>query len=110
MLNVYQIRLTHEEVVQVTALGWGVDNPKIQAYGARHFGSKIENVNMDHYDLVAKVDTNDLEKAFELMNLWDRPELVTKLSSCSSMSVGDVVEDEDGNRFLCAAFGFEKIN
>ena len=109
MLNVYQIRLTHEEVVQLTAFGWGVDNPKIQAYGARHFG-KIENVNMDHYDLVAKVDTNDLEKAFELMNLWDRPELVTKLSSCSSMSVGDVVEDEDGNRFLCASFGFEKIN
>ena len=109
MLNVYQIRLTHEEVVQVTALGWGVDNPKIQAYGARHFGNKIKNVNMDHYDLVAKVDTNDLEEAFELMNLWDHPERVTKLSSCSSMSVGDVVEDEDGNRFLCASFGFDKI-
>jgi hypothetical protein len=50
----------------------------------------------------------DMEKAFELMNLWDRPELVDKVTNCSSMSIGDILE-VDGKLYRCASFGFDEI-
>jgi hypothetical protein len=50
-----------------------------------------------------------MEDAFRLMNLWENPELVEKLGRCSSMSVGDILEMEDGTMFRCASFGFTEF-
>jgi hypothetical protein len=50
-----------------------------------------------------------MEDAFRLMNLWEQPELVVKLGRCSSMSVGDILEMDNGTRYRCASFGFEEI-
>jgi hypothetical protein len=108
MLKVYQIHLNDSEITQLQMEGWQSPNLKIRAYGARSF-VKSEAVDLQFYDLVAEVDTNDMEEAFELMNLWEHPERVTKIGSPNSMSVGDVLENEAGELFLCASFGFERI-
>jgi hypothetical protein len=50
-----------------------------------------------------------MEEAFKLMNLWERPESIEKLGRCSSMSVGDILELEDGTKFRCASFGFTAL-
>lgn len=109
MIRVYQIQLSDLQIQLLNEQGWGVDNPKIRAYGRRGLG-RVEDVDMEFYTPVAVVQTDDLEEAFELMNLWEQPDRIVALAPfMASMSVGDVVETEDGRRFLCAPIGFEEI-
>lgn len=108
MIKVYQIHLNDSEMNQLRLEGWESTNPKIRAYGRRSIVKPTE-VEFDKYELVAEVDTIDLEEAFMLMNLWEQPERVIKIGRPYSMSVGDVVENEAGERFLCASLGFKRI-
>jgi len=64
--------------------------------------------NFQYYDHVANVDTDNMDDAFGLMNMWDDVSKVEKLGPCSSMSVGDIL-DVDGKLFRCASFGFDLI-
>ena len=109
MIKVYQIQLTDAEI---EAVNNGETSDRIQAYFDRSWPmSPFKAENFQYYTHVANVagDTmEDMEKAFELMNLWDRPELVDKVTNCSSMSVGDILE-VDGKLYRCASFGFDEI-
>lgn len=105
MINVYQIQLTDAEIAAVND---GETSDRIKAYFDRSFESTFKVENFQYYTHVANVDTNDMEEAFELMNLWEDESKVEKLGPCSSMSVGDIL-DLDGKLFRCASFGFEAI-
>lgn len=105
MINVYQIQLTDAEIAAVND---GETSDRIKAYFDRSFESTFKVENFQYYTRVANVDTNDMEEAFELMNLWEDESKVEKLGPCSSMSVGDIL-DLDGKLFRCASFGFEAI-
>ena len=107
MIKVYQIQLTNKEIDLVNS---GESTPRTKAYLDRSFGRLWKIENFQYYTHVANVDTNNMEDAFELMNLWDGSDnIVEKLGRCSSMSVGDILEMEDGTRYRCASFGFEEI-
>ena len=72
-----------------------------------------EEISSDLLTKVAEVDTNDLEKAFELTNHitsdWTQNEGVTPhVSRPRSTSAGDIME-KDGEQFLVAACGYKKI-
>ena len=111
MLKVFQIQLTDAEIGTLNREGWESTNERIRAYGTRSFESTFKSENFKHYDYVADVDTNDHEEAFMLMNLWeDESKITRRHDKVSSMSVGDIIEDEDGNLFRVASFGFTKIN
>ncbi len=105
MIKVYQIALTDAEI---DAINRGEETEKSKAYFGRSFDRTFKAENFQYYTHVATVDTRDLEKAFEYMNLWnsDKVQKVTRL--VSSMSVGDILE-LDGTKFRCASFGFEEI-
>ena len=105
MIKVYQIQLTDAEVATVNN---GETSDRIKAYFDRSFERTFKAENFQYYTHVANVDTNDMEEAFELMNLWEDESKVEKLGPCSSMSVGDIL-DVDGTLFRCASFGFEAI-
>lgn len=105
MIKVYQIQLTNEEVDTINTDG--EYTPRIKAFFDRSFDSKFKAENFQYYNHVVNVDTNDMEEAFRAMNLWDGTEdMVEKLAPCSSMSVGDILEMEDGSKYRCASFGF----
>ena len=107
MIKVYQIRLTNEEVNMVNGdCGY---TPRIKAYFDRSFDRTFKAENFQYYDHVATVATDDMEEAFKAMNLWDEGAEVIKNGPCSSMSVGDILEMEDGSKFRCASFGFAKL-
>ena len=107
MLKVYQIQLTDSEI---TVFNAGGSSPKLRAYFDRSFDSMFKAENFEHYTHVANVQTDDMEYAFELMNLWEGSDnIVEKLGRCSSMSVGDILVTEDGAMYRCASFGFDKI-
>jgi len=112
MIKVYQIQLTDAEV---DAANRGEITPRIKAYFDRGFESTFKAENFQYYDLVANVNTNDMEEAFTAMNLWDEGPLGALVERvdwdrrCSSMSVGDIVEDADGKLYRCASFGFTAL-
>lgn len=105
MIKVYQIALTDAEI---DAINRGEETEKSKAYFGRSFDRTFKAENFQYYTHVATVDTRDLEKAFEYMNLWnsDKVQKVTRL--VSSMSVGDILELH-GTKYRCASFGFEEI-
>jgi hypothetical protein len=106
MIKVYQIQLTD---LEITIANSGGTSPRLKAYFDRSFESTFKAENFEHYTHVANVDTDNMDDAFSLMNMWDEPQLVEKLGPCSSMSVGDILELEDGSRYRCASFGFTAL-
>ena len=106
MIKVYQIQLTD---LEITIANSGGTSPRLKAYFDRSFDSTFKAENFEHYTHVANVDTDNMDDAFGLMNMWDEPQLVEKLGPCSSMSVGDILELEDGSRYRCASFGFTAL-
>lgn len=110
MIKVFQINLTNEEIDIINSDPRGFEAfPKASAYRNRSFISTFDPASFEFYDHVATVDADDLEVAFELMNLWnDRSRVTMHTDGVSSMSVGDIIE-LDGIRYRCASFGFERI-
>jgi hypothetical protein len=86
----------------------GETSDRIKAYFDRSFEGKFKAENFQYYTHVATVDTRDMEKAFEYMNLWnsDKVQKITRV--VSSMSVGDILE-YNGQLYYCASFGFELL-
>lgn len=110
MIKVYQIQLTDEEIATINSDG--EYTPRIKAYFDRSFESTFKAENFQYYTHVANVDVDGFEQAFEAMNLWEDSSLfdrVERLGRCSSMSVGDIVEDHDGTLYRCASFGFTRL-
>lgn len=109
MIKVYQIQLTD---LEITIANEGGSTPKLKAFYDRMFESTFKSENFQYYTHVANVDVDGFEQAFRAMNLWEDDEnfdRVERLSPCSSMSVGDIVEDHDGKLYRCASFGFTAL-
>ena len=105
MIKVYQIQLTDAEI---NAINSGETSDRIKAYFGRSSDGNFKAENFQYYTHVANVDTNDMEEAFELMNLWEDESKIEKLGRCSSMSVGDILE-YNGQLYRCASFGFTQL-
>jgi len=105
MIKVYQIQLTNAEIDMIND---GETSDRIKAYFDRSFEGKFKAENFQYYTHVATVDTRDLEKAFEYMNLWNSDKVQKVTSTVSSMSVGDILE-YNGQLYYCASFGFELL-
>lgn len=106
MIKVFQIQLTDEEINIINSDG--EYTPRIKAYFSREFARTFDPANFQYYNHVANLECDDLDEAFELMNLWENESLIERLGRCSSMSVGDILE-RDGGRYRVASFGFERI-
>ena len=107
MIKVYQIQLTNAEMDLINLDG--EYTPRVNAYFDRSSDRTFKAENFQYYTHVANVDTDDMEEAFRAMNLWDGSSDVKRLGHCYSMSVGDIIEMEDGTKFRCASFGFTEL-
>jgi len=93
-----------------TKFGTGSD----AAYNA--YDGKDVTVNLAGYTKLADVWCQDLENVFALMqgDLWSpqgeaRPIIRGLGLQHTSMSVGDLVRDENGEFFICAMISFKKV-
>jgi hypothetical protein len=105
MIKVYQIQLTNAEIDMINS---GETSDRIKAYFDRSFDGTFKAENFQYYTHVATVDTNDMEKAFEYMNLWNSDKVTKMVRAVSSMSVGDILE-YNGQLYRCASFGFTQL-
>ena len=112
--KVYQIQLTDAEVAMINANGHdSVPKQKLRLDISMSFGEPIgglvkEALAADYYTHVGNITANDLEDVFNVGNIGPE-ENIERLDRMSSLSVGDVVEDEDGVRHVVASFGFEEV-
>ncbi len=110
---VYQISYTDSDIDAINA-----EQPNA-AYTAKRdmqfdFGGKgIANMAEKAfyeglYTGVALIEADSLDQVFEIGNMGPESK-ITRLSRMSSVSVGDLIEDEDGNRHVVASFGFKEV-
>ena len=114
--SVYQITLSESDIAAVNA-----EQPN-SAYKAKREmqfdfdGTGIANIADDawtdgHYGKVCMIEANDLDQVFHIGNVGpesaiDRGPFNTRMAS---ISVGDIIEDEAGSRFVVSNFGFQEV-
>ena len=116
--SVYQIQLTNAQVDLINAEGHNAV-PAHKAKMDMQFdfaGTGIATMASDafaegHYGKVCQIQANDLNEVFHIGNMGpetaiDRGPLNTRMSS---ISVGDIIEDADGTRFVVANHGFKPL-
>lgn len=109
VFKVYQIQLDEKLVDLINKEGFGC-HEKATAYADAQFGNIDAAVaKFDQcYTHVANIIADDLEHVFEVGNIGPE-DRIERLSQMSSLSVGNIVEDADGNRSVVANFGFEPL-
>ena len=121
-VNVFQFNLTDVEREEVNKIGWEATD-RISKWGDKRLldlagdeaVAEFAAANIDEYELVVTVEVPDtdewkaLEMAYAAMNQWNKPEDITRHRMSASMSIGDICEI-NGQLFVCATFGFDKLN
>lgn len=103
MITIYQIKMTN---AQIDAFNAGRSVPSMEAKRTLMFGaSKFTPDMLQYFTEVARVNTDDLEEAFELTNLWEDTSKVQKFTQMSSTSVGDIFLKGDAF-YMVDNFGF----
>lgn len=108
MITIFQIQLTDS---QVDAFNAGNSVHAIEAKRKLMLGAKKFEASMvEFFTPVYEVETDDLEHAFELTNLWDNGHLVRALPGTRghSTSVGDIFGHK-GRYYMVDSFGFEEL-
>ena len=112
--QVYQIHLTAAERDLVNDMGWEgavKQSPRVGAYMGKMFPESADfraNLDEGYYEHVANVTANDLENVFHIGNMGPE-EQIERLDQMHSISVGDILVDENGAASVVAGFGFEEI-
>ena len=70
----------------------------------------VENIMSarKEYVKVSVIEADNIDQAFEIGNIGPES-AIERLHKMRSVSVGDVVVDEDGDAYLCDSFGWKKI-
>lgn len=61
------------------------------------------------YEVVAEIKATDMEDAFAISNLGVRENQVTRFRKMHSLSVGDIVLDENGHFYMVNGMGFGRL-
>jgi len=109
MITIYQIQLTDEQIDIINELGHEAVPAQRAKLNVMFGADNFRTSDLQYYTETMQVDTDDLEDAFELTNLWDQPERIDRIGNAqSSTSVGDIFQK--GDRFyMVDSFGFASL-
>lgn len=106
--KLFQINITNEESDVINSMPDAWQHPKFKAHCDAMFGNPSAGLSNDFYEHVADIEANNLDDVFEVGNIGPE-ERITRFKPMHSVSVGDIVENELGERFVVAKFGFELV-
>lgn len=69
---------------------------------------KWESWMFNHFGLVCEIDAQDLEDVFHIGNMGPEEKIV-RHDRMHSVSVGDIIEDENGVFHMVDGFGFNQV-
>ena len=105
--KVYQINLTDDEVNTINETGDHFAIPKGRARMDSMLGD-FSTPNWTFYDHVADIEAMTLNEVFHFGNVGPE-EKITRHAPMHSLSVGDIIADQDDNRWIVKSVGFEQI-
>ena len=111
MIQIYQIQLTTDQVAQINAEGHDsvpaqTAKLAVQFWGAKKFKPEM----IEYYSEAYRVDTDDLDQAYEWTNLWNNQAAVDCMGDRNySTSVGDIMRCNE-RFYIVDMFGFTEIN
>lgn len=113
LYTVYQIQIADSVYDRVNELGHEGAAAKFPEYRARldtsFLGSKRYRPEYRQYYVpVCTIEALDLNGVFHIGNMGPE-ESITRLAPMHSVSVGDIIEDEQGNKVMVDSFGFGAI-
>lgn len=115
--KVFQIRLSDEDYAKINETGH-VSVPKNKArieihvatYEDKDISSLVrEALDRGFYDHVADIEAADLHDVFHVGNVGPE-EAITRHAPMHSISVGDVIEYDDGVRYVVLPTGFAPVS
>jgi hypothetical protein len=110
--KVFQIQLTDAEIDMVNE-GWQVRKHILKTYmfGERVVPSATGAMELGYYNHVMTVDAKNLEDVYAVGNFMNERDLdkVEVHGQFSSVSVGDIIVDENDFAFVVDMFGFEML-
>lgn len=106
MIRIYQIQLTDEQIDIINELGHEAVSAQLARMNVMFGADNFRTSDLQYYTETMQVDTDDLEEAFGLTNIWNQPERVTRIGDMqSSTSVGDIFQKGD-QFYMVDDFGF----
>jgi phosphodiesterase/alkaline phosphatase D-like protein len=114
--SVYQIQLTDKQIEIINATGRFETVPAKKAkidmdmdFGGKKIGGlACEALQSDYYTHVANIEADSLNEVFHIGNIGPES-AITRFSRMSSLSVSDLICDENGQVFVVAPLGFEPV-
>lgn len=107
--EIRQINLTDKQIDEVNASKG--DYPEFYSkYLRTSFGPTADTIwdAIDMYETVAYIEADSLEGVFHIGNIGPESS-IERIRQMHSLSVGDIVIDEDGKWFFVDTFGFGEI-
>ena len=112
LYHIFQITLDDATVDQINSEGWTSSN-RASAYSrAMVFGDPTDGLKHDCYDKVAEVLGDSLDDVFRIGNIGpEHPDedITVGNNGMRSISVGDIIADDHGNRWVVAPVGFTPV-
>lgn len=113
LYTVHQIQIDRSVYDRVNELGHeaaAAQYPEYRAYMDTSFrGSKrYKGEYAQYYKPVCTIEADNLNRVFDIGNIGPE-ESITRLLPMHSISVGDIIEDEQGNRVMVDSWGFGEI-
>lgn len=112
MIKIFQIILTNAEIdlINSSPLGHTAVERQIHKMDLS-MGCQLTTEMLYSFEHTMTVDTDDLEEAFHVTNLWNDESSITRVSERqASTSVGDMLVTSNGDTYICAAVGFQLVD
>ena len=109
VFSVWQINLTDEQIDEVN--NSRDETPEFyNKYTMTTFNPTVDRIKdaIDMYEKVAVIEADDLEGVYRASNLGEE-DRIERLARMHSVSVGDLIETEDGKFFYVDTFGFSEL-
>ena len=114
--KIWQINLTDAEIDTINAAGdhgavpKNVLRKKIEMSFGKPVGDLVkEAFEKGYYEHVSNITADSLQGVFHIGNIGPE-ENIERFKPMHSLSVGDVVLDQDGMFHMVASFGFDAVN
>ena len=107
IFSVYQIVIDNHLSDLINKEGWDC-HVKALAYKEAMFGNVVIGMKHDCYTKVAEIVADDQDHVFEVGNIGPE-DRITRFEKMTSISVGNIIEDENGSRFAVADVGFTPL-
>ena len=113
LFTVYQIQIDRSVYNEVNRLGHEAaaqQYPEYRAYMDTSFrgSTKYKPEYAEYFKPVCTIEAANLNRVFDIGNIGPE-ESITRLAPMHSISVGDIIEDEQGRRVMVDSFGFGEI-